>query len=192
MDTREPGVDGDDSPANGVTGTDDPPDSGTAANVSTPASTLEAVTAERDRLIEEKNDLLDRLLRRAAELENVRRRSERERADVLEFAHTETLRAILPILDDFERALKTETADKDYARGMELIYHQLSDTLKKLGLEPISAKGQKFDPHFHHAVDMQETDQVEDHTVLDEYQQGYNFRGRLLRPAMVKVAVTKK
>jgi molecular chaperone GrpE len=192
MDKREPGVDANDSPGNGVTGTDDPPDSGTSGNVSTPAPTLEAVTAERDHLIEEKNDLLDRLLRRAAELENIRRRSERERADVLEFAHTETLRAILPILDDFERALKTETMDKEYARGMELIYHQLSDTLKKLGLEPISAKGQKFDPHFHHAVDMLETDQVEDHTILDEYQQGYNFRGRLLRPAMVKVAVTKK
>src|ERR1700731_1398813 len=121
MDTREPSAEANDTPANGVTGTDDPPDSGTAANVSTPAPTLEAVTAERDRLIEEKNDLLDRLLRRAAELENVRRRSERERADVLEFANVETIRALLPVLDDFERALKTETADKEYARGMELI-----------------------------------------------------------------------
>jgi molecular chaperone GrpE len=192
MDTREPSAEAKDSLANGVTGTDDPPDSGTAADVSTPAPTLESVSAERDRLIEEKNDLLDRLLRRAAELENVRRRSERERADALEFAHTETVRAILPILDDLERALKTETVDKEYARGMELIYHRLFDALKKLGLEPISAKGQKFDPHFHHAVDMLETREVEDNTILDEYQQGYNFRGRLLRPAMVKVAVTKK
>src|ERR1700680_3236085 len=192
MNTREPSAEANDSQANGVTGTDDPPDSGTAADVSTPAPTLEGVTAGRDRLIEEKNDLLDRLLRRAAELENVRRRSERERADALEFAHTETVRAILPILDDLERALKTETADKEYARGMELIYHRLFDALKKLGLEPISAKGQKFDPHFHHAVDMLETGEVEDNTILDEYQQGFNFRGRLLRPAMVKVAVMKK
>ena len=61
-----------------------------------------------------------------------------------------------------------------------------------MGLEPISAKGEKFDPHIHHAVDMVETDEFEDHTVLDEYQRGYNFRGRLLRPAMVKVAVSKK
>ncbi len=189
MDTREPSAEANDSPANGVTGPDDPADSGTAADVSTPAPTLEAVTAERDRLIEEKNDLLDRLLRRAAELENVRRRSERERADALE---TETVRAILPILDDLERALKTETADKEYARGMELIYNRLFDALKKLGLEPINAKGQKFDPHFHHAVDMLETGEVEDNTILDEYQQGFNFRGRLLRPAMVKVAVMKK
>jgi len=155
-------------------------------------STLESVTAVRDRLADEKNDLMDRLLRLQAEFENFRRRADREKADVLEYASTETVRAILPVLDDFERALKVECSGKDYARGMELIYQRLSDALKKLGVEPISAKGQKFDPHVHHAVDMVETDEVEDHTVLDEYQQGYNFRGRLLRPAMVKVAVTKK
>jgi len=153
---------------------------------------LEAVTAERDRLAEEKNDLTDRLLRRQAEFDNFRRRAEREKADVLEYANTETVRAILPILDDFERALKVECTGKEYARGMELIYQRLLDGLKKLGLEPISAKGLKFDPNVHHAVDMVETDEVEDHTVLDEYQQGYNFRGRPLRPAMVKVAVKKQ
>lgn len=158
----------------------------------TPEVTLETVTVERDRLIEEKNDLLDRLLRRQAEFDNFRRRAERERADVLEYANTETVRALLPILDDFERALKVECSGKEYARGMELIYQRLSDALKKLGLEPISAKGKKFDPHVHHAVDMMESDEVEDHTILDEYQHGYNFRGRLLRPAMVKVAVRKK
>lgn len=156
------------------------------------ASPLDAVTAERDHLIEEKNDLLDRLLRLQAEFDNFRRRAEREKTDVLEYANTETVRGILPILDDFERALKVECSGKEYARGMELIYQRLSDSLKKLGLEPISAKDQKFDPNFHHAVDMVETDQVEDHTVLEEYQRGYNFRGRLLRPAMVKVAVEKK
>jgi len=189
MDTREPGVETSANPAASAT---TPGDSGSAPNASDPVATLETITAERDHLIEEKNDLLDRLLRRQAEFDNFRRRAERERTDVLEYAHTESVRAILPILDDFERALKTETTGREYARGMELIYQRLADALKKLGLEPISAKGQKFDPHVHHAVDMVETDQVEDHTILDEYQQGYNFRGRLLRPAMVKVAVTKK
>lgn len=176
----------------GASDTDGSAGSGSGTEVSDPAPSLDAITAERDRLIEEKNDLMDRLLRRQAEFDNFRRRAERERSDVLEFAHTESVRAILPILDDFERALKTETADKEYARGMELIYQRFSDALKKLGLEPISAKGQKFDPNLHHAVDMVETDEVEDHTVLEEYQRGYNFRGRLLRPAMVKVAVAKK
>ena|SRR5215467_15094507 len=182
MNPKEPLVDS--SESSQPSGVVDPPAS--------PPSALEAVTAERDHLIEEKNDLMDRLLRRQAEFDNFRRRAERDRADVLEFANTETVRAVLPILDDFERALKVECSGKEYARGMELIYQRLLDALKKLGLEPISAKGLKFDHNLHHAVDMVETDDVEDHTVLDEYQQGYNFRGRLLRPAMVKVAVTKQ
>ena len=182
MNPKEPLVDS--SESSQPSGVADPPGSMSAA--------LEAVTAERDRLAEEKNDLTDRLLRRQAEFDNFRRRAEREKADVLEYANTETVRAILPILDDFERALKVECTGKEYARGMELIYQRLLDGLKKLGLEPISAKGLKFDPNVHHAVDMVETDEVEDHTVLDEYQQGYNFRGRPLRPAMVKVAVKKQ
>ena len=160
-----------------------------AGNSST--DSLEAVLAERDRLVEEKNDLQDRLLRRQAEFDNFRRRADRERMDLLEYANTETVRSLLPILDDFERALKIESADKEYARGMELIYQRLSDTLKKLGVEPIETRGQKFDPHVHHAVEMVETDEHEDHSILDEYQRGYNFRGKLLRPAMVKVAVKK-
>jgi len=182
MNPKEPLVDS--SESSQPSGVADLPGQGSAA--------LEAVTAERDRLAEEKNDLTDRLLRRQAEFDNFRRRAEREKADVLEYANTETVRAILPILDDFERALKVECTGKEYARGMELIYQRLLDGLKKLGLEPISAKGLKFDPNVHHAVDMVETDEVEDHTVLDEYQQGYNFRGRPLRPAMVKVAVKKQ
>jgi molecular chaperone GrpE len=182
MNPKEPLVDS--SESSQPSGVADLPGQGSAA--------LEAVTAERDRLAEEKNDLTDRLLRRQAEFDNFRRRAEREKADVLEYANAETVRAILPILDDFERALKVECTGKEYARGMELIYQRLLDGLKKLGLEPISAKGLKFDPNVHHAVDMVQTDEVEDHTVLDEYQQGYNFRGRPLRPAMVKVAVKKQ
>jgi molecular chaperone GrpE len=74
---------------------------------------------------------------------------------------------------------------------MELIYQRLADALKKLGLESITSTGQAFDPNVHHAVDRVETDEVEDNTVVEEYQRGYNFRGKLLRPAMVKVAVRK-
>ncbi|HUA20755.1 MAG TPA: nucleotide exchange factor GrpE [Bryobacteraceae bacterium] len=184
MDTKEPAADSGNGLADPPARADGPP-----ADL---AGALEAIAAERDRLVEEKKELLDQLKRRQADFENFRRRAERERGDVVEFAHQESVRAILPILDDFERALKSETADKAYARGMELIYQRFFESLKKLGLEPITAKGQKFDPHLHHAVDMVETDEVEDHTILDEYQPGYNFHGRLLRPAMVKVAVTRK
>ena len=188
MERKEPTVDGGDSvPVEGVNGASD-----ATPGAPPPASSIEAITAERDRLIDENHELMDRVLRRQAEFDNFRRRAEREKSDVLEFAHSDSVRAILPILDDFERALKTQTADKGYARGMEMIYQRLADALKKLGLETITTKGQKFDPHIHHAVDMVETTEVEEQTILDEYQPGYNFRGRLLRPAMVKVAVRKK
>jgi molecular chaperone GrpE len=186
MDMKEPTVDAAESvtASNGVA---DPPSGGGVS-----PSSVEAITSERDRLLEEKNELVELLRRRQAEFDNFRKRAEREKSEVLEFAHSDSVRAILPILDDFERALKNPTTDKVYARGMELIYQHLADALKKLGLETITTKGQKFDPHVHHAVDMVETGDVEEQTILDEYQPGYNFRGRLLRPAMVKVAVTKK
>jgi molecular chaperone GrpE len=153
------------------------------------AEQLAAATAERDQLLKEKGELQDLLQRRQAEFENFRRRVEREKTEVFEFASMDSVKALLPALDDFERALKVESADKDYARGMELIYQSFYGLLKKLGLEPISTKDELFDPHIHHAVEMVATDEYPDHTILEEYQRGYNFKGRLLRPSMVKVAI---
>jgi molecular chaperone GrpE len=150
---------------------------------------LSLVTAERDQLAVEKAELSDRLLRARAEFENARRRSERERSDFLQFAAMDLVKEILPILDDFERALKVETEDREYSRGIELIYQRLLETLKKLGLEPIETKGALFDPNLHQAVDRVHTEEAEDMTILGEFQRGYNFRGKLLRPSMVKVAV---
>jgi len=150
---------------------------------------LAAVSSERDQLAAEKADLQDRLLRRQAEFDNFRKRMERERSEYIEYAGMETLRTLLPVLDDFERALKIETPDKEYAKGMDLIYQRMLESMKKMGLEPIDAVGKPFDPHMHHAVEMAQTEEAEDNTVLDAYQKGYNFKGRLLRPAMVKVAV---
>ncbi|HLJ46786.1 MAG TPA: nucleotide exchange factor GrpE [Bryobacteraceae bacterium] len=179
MDTKNPLVD-DVDPTNEVPATETPV-----------PEMIEALTTERDRLLAERADLQDLLRRRQAEFDNFRRRAERERADVIEYANAETLRSLLPPLDDFERALKVESQDKEYGRGMELIYQRFSDALKKLGVEPINSLGQPFDPNLHHAVEMAETEDAEDHVILDEYQRGYNFRGKLLRPAMVKVAVRK-
>lgn len=156
-----------------------------------PGSALETLIAERDSLLAEKAELSDRLLRRQAEFDNFRRRVERERAELADYSTSEALRALLPILDDFERALKVETADKVYAKGMELIFQRLTENLGKLGLEPMAAVGQPFDHNLHHAIQKEETDDVPADTVLEEYQRGYNFRGKLLRPAMVKVAVKK-
>jgi molecular chaperone GrpE len=157
--------------------------------VSDPAAALAEITAERDRLAAENAELQDRLLRSQAEFQNLRRRVEKEKVEWHEYAATEAVRALLPIFDDFERALKTESPDAGYAKGMELIYQRLFDALKKLGLEPIVSMGRPFDPHVHHAVEKMATDQAPPDTVLEEYQRGYNFKGRLLRAAMVKVAV---
>jgi molecular chaperone GrpE len=159
------------------------------APVSDPPDPLAALVAERDQLAADKAELQDRILRSQAEFQNSRKRAEKERFEFAEYASTEAVRALLPVLDDFERALKVESADTEYAKGMELIYQRFFEALKKLGLEPIVSIGQPFDPHIHHAVEMVETEEAADHTVLDEFQRGYNFKGRLLRPAMVKVAV---
>jgi molecular chaperone GrpE len=147
------------------------------------AARLEALKAERD-------DLRDRLVRRQADFENLRRRATREKEEIHEFAAMSSIGALLPIVDDFERALTVECVDPEYGKGMLLIYQRLIETLQKLGLEAIRAEGEKFDPHVHHAVESVQTGEVEDHMILAELQKGYNFRGKLLRPAMVKVAVS--
>jgi molecular chaperone GrpE len=150
---------------------------------------LSAMAAEREQFAAEKAELQERLLRGRAEFDNARRRFEQQRSEYLQFAAMESVRDMLPILDDFERALKVDTADRDYAKGVELIYQRMADTLKKLGLEPIETAGQKFDPNLHQAVERVETEDAEDQAILGEFQRGYNFKGKLLRPAMVKVAV---
>jgi molecular chaperone GrpE len=167
--------------------------SGVSAEENLPAVTLEgqlgAMTAERDQLAAEKAEIYDRLLRRQAEFENFRRRAERDRLEFVQFAGMDIVRELLPILDDFERALRVECADKNYFKGIELIYQRLFEALKKLGLEPIETAGRKFDPHQHQAVEQVQTEEAEDNAILEELQRGYNFKGKLLRPAMVRVAV---
>ncbi|MGH9584408.1 MAG: nucleotide exchange factor GrpE [Bryobacteraceae bacterium] len=160
-----------------------------ASGEATAAAPAPDYAAERDRLAREKTELQDLLQRRQAEFENYRKRSERERGDVFDIAAMDTLRALLPALDDFERALKHETADKEYARGMEMIYQRFVEALRKLGLEPIVNDVPVFNPHIHHAVEMVETTDHPDQTILEEYQRGYYYKGRLVRPALVKVAV---
>jgi molecular chaperone GrpE len=150
---------------------------------------LAALAAERDRLAEANADLQNRLLRRSAEFDNFRKRTEREALERAEYAALDAVKAMLPVLDDFERALKLETADREYARGVELIYQRMFEALKKLGLEPIEAAGQKFDPYVHHAIDRTPVSDAAEDTVVDDLQHGYNFKGKLLRASLVRVAV---
>ncbi len=166
--------------------TPDSPDTG-AENATPEAPAADAQITE---LTQAKAELQDRLVRMQAEFDNFRKRTERERIEYAEFAGEMTVRALLPILDDFERALKAAAgAENEYVRGIELIYARLLDTLKKQGLEPIEAAGQPFDPHQHEAIGRVESAEHEDGTVVQEYQKGYRFKGRLLRPSMVQVAV---
>jgi len=153
------------------------------------AAQVTALKADRDRLAADKAELHDRLLRRQADFDNFRKRAERDRSDFLQYAGMEFAREMLPIVDDFDRALKIETADANYARGVELINARMHETLKKMGLEPMDTVGKTFDPNLHQAVERVETDVAEDQTILAEFQKGHTFKGKLLRPAMVKVAV---
>ncbi len=153
------------------------------------AAQVTALKADRDRLNADKAELNDRLLRRQADFDNFRKRAERDRSDFLQYAGMEFVREMLPIVDDFDRALKIETADANYAKGVELINARMHETLKKMGLEPMDTTGKTFDPNQHQAVERVETDDAEDQSILAEFQKGYTFKGKLLRPAMVKVAV---
>ncbi len=149
--------------------------------------------SEIDKLRAERDTLVDRLARLQAEFENARKRTAREQQEYRDYAITDALKVLLPSLDSFERALQVSAGDKsDLRSGVELIYKQLQDALAKLGLRPIPAKGEPFDPHLHQAIEMVDTEEAEDHHVLEELQRGYKLKDRLLRPSMVRVARNPK
>lgn len=158
-----------------------------------PAEVVPTQTVEIEKLIQEKADLEDRFLRLRAEFDNFRKRAEREKVEILEYASMDATRSLLPILDDFARALASDAPDdpkfRDFVKGMQLIEQRLREALTRLGLEPVEALGKTFDPHYHEALQRRDTADAPDGTVLAEFQKGYLFKGRLLRPAMVAVAV---
>ncbi|MEO6119703.1 MAG: nucleotide exchange factor GrpE [Terriglobales bacterium] len=142
---------------------------------------LKKVQAERD-------ILFDRLARQQAEFENLRKRTEREKQDFREYAVADTLRSLLPILDNFNLALRVQGSGGDLRKGVELIRKQMEDAMTKLGLQAVPALGEPFDPRLHEAIEVVESSVVEDNHVVEELQTGYRFKERLLRPAMVRVA----
>jgi len=156
-------------------------DAGAAAPATGP--TLDAVQRERD-------ELRDRLLRTAAEFDNFRKRTERERREFAEWATADLLGDVLAVLDDFERALAVPAPPeaRAYRDGMELVHRQLLDFIKKRGVVAIATEGQDFDPAVHQAVAHDEAPGARDGEILDELRRGYRLGERLLRPAMVRVA----
>jgi molecular chaperone GrpE len=140
---------------------------------------------------QEAQENYDRLLRLAAELENIKKRQERELTEVRQFANENLLRELLPVLDNLERALehgRQAEAPEGLLGGLELVSQDFLKVMARFGVTPIACVGERFDPAFHHAVMEEEAPEVEDQTVLKELQKGYLLQNRLLRPAMVVVS----
>lgn len=135
------------------------------------------------------DDFRDRYMRTLADFENFRKRSEREKLDFQRYALAALIRDLLPVLDNFDRALEHAEEGDEFHKGVALIYKQLFDVLQRHGLKPIAESGVRFDPNIHEAVVREEDPSVTSHTVVAVLQKGYFLHDRLLRPAMVKVAV---
>ena len=155
------------------------------------ASDISSLNSE---LRAERDEYLDRLQRKQAEFENYKKRTEAERQQQSKRATIQLIAEILPILDDFERALETTTDTSDteqpdaYRTGIEQIYRKLTELLKKRGVAPIETIGKAFDPNFHEAVVHEESDDHKDGEIIEEYRRGYMLGSELLRASMVRVA----
>ena len=149
------------------------------------ASALKAQVESLQAALAEKDNRVKRL---QADFENFRRRTSKEREELANVVTQDLLKGMLPILDNFDRAMAAEQKDSEsFQKGVEMIYTQLHETLKNDGLEPIETAGQKFDPNFHQAVMRVENPDLEDDTIAQELQKGYIVKGRVIRPSMVQV-----
>jgi molecular chaperone GrpE len=158
-----------------------------------PAELPEDLPAAYQKLLGEKEEFFSSLLRKQAELENLRKRFQREKEEFLQHATADLLRSLLPVLDGFERALRQRDPDvpKSFYDGMELIYQELWSVITRAGVTRVETTGRLFDPHVHQAVETVEAEGHRDQEIVEELQRGYKLRNRLLRPAIVKVAMKK-
>jgi len=165
-----------------------------APSVPSPGANVSELTAKIQQLRAENLRLYDRLLRTQAELDNSRKRTQREKEEFLERANADLVRALLPSLDAFERALKhrDQRVPDGFYKGIELIYGGLLQALERAGLARIEALGHTFDPHLHQAVETVQGEQWHDQEIVEELLPGYTFKQQLLRPSMVKVAMAKR
>lgn len=146
---------------------------------------------KKDKKDEKIEELTDRLIRSAAEFDNFRKRTEKEKAAMFEVGAKSIIEKVLPVVDNFERGLATvpeEEKGNPFAEGMDKIYRQLLKTLEEAGVEPIEAVGKEFDPNLHNAVMHVEDEELGENIVAEEFQKGYTYRGSVVRHSMVKVA----
>ena len=161
-------------------------DEGAAATATDPEPGLAEGLVE---MRKERDDLRDRLLRQAAEFDNYRKRIDRERRETAQYAAAELLQDLLPIVDDFERALQIDAPGAEsYRQGLDIIHRGFMEMLRKRGVTPIESVGTDFDPQVHQAVSYEADSDRRDGEVTEEFRRGYRLGDRLLRPAMVKVA----
>jgi molecular chaperone GrpE len=155
-----------------------------------PAAVSDSMAEQLQKALAEKQELMNTFVRRQADFENYRKRVDKERHQDRHRAVESLIENILPALDAFDRAIAAhnDPAYAEYNKGFELIRRQLWDALAKQGLERIESIGKQFDPNFHHGIEQVQTSEHAEGTVVDELQPGYVFHGRILRPAMVRVA----
>lgn len=147
--------------------------------------------SELSKLQAELEEQQQRVLRTQADFDNFRRRTQKEKEDLAKYASSLLITELLPVIDNFERALSTGTDNPEvssYAKGVEMIFRQLEGVLKAEGLEEMNSVGQPFNPEFHQAIMQVESDEYEEGIVVEEVQKGYKLKDRVLRPAMVKVS----
>ena len=152
-----------------------------------PITPTEAADEETERLRIERDGLLDRLARLQAEFENARRRADRERVEFREYATGSAAEQFLPVLDNFQLALKANGTAEQLRTGVELIAKQMEEAFRTLNVVPVETTGTQFDPRFHEALGTVETDELPDGQVYEEVRRGYRIRERLLRPALVRI-----
>jgi molecular chaperone GrpE len=154
-----------------------------------PSSASASGQTEVAKLRDEIADLRDRSMRTLADFDNFRKRSERERQDLRKYALIEPIREFLTVMDNLDLALSAGGSAEDLKRGVEMIHRQMQDLLRRFGVQEVKAEGEAFDPTIHEAVSREESPEVKTPTVATELRRGYTLHDRLLRPAMVKVAV---
>ena len=148
--------------------------------------------AEFDQLKAERDQLVDRIARLQAEFENARKRAEREKLEFRDYATGNVVEQFLPVMDNFELALKSDGSVEQLRSGVALIVKQMEDVLKQLQVLPVPTVGEEFDPRVHEALGSVERDDMPDQHVADEIRRGYKLRERLLRPALVRVVHNSK